>query len=299
MVNPSAIQKARDGKRAALEKVYAVMVVHEPRITTDTDMANLVQCPKQDVRNLRYDLERVGSLTTKRVPQGRQGISNEWTLTDTLDTARRKLNDQWAADDKVTKERVAAIPHPGAPRKAKAAGKGWTNGAGHLNIRQASLSEVVAVSGAEAPKPMAALAPERYDEPRALVEAARQYAGLHKQVEAKVKELEALGITVDRERLGKAVQLPADPRLGAVAQAMPYIEHLERANERLSGQVVDLREKVGNLPELNQRLSRLHAQNERLVAEKLELQRRLDNRPAPAAPRPVGPGRPEPVTAGN
>jgi uncharacterized protein involved in exopolysaccharide biosynthesis len=250
---------------------------------------------------MRLDLEAVGSLRTKRMAVGnRMGVASEWTLVDPLDVARTKLEARWANDDKVTAERLARVARDNAQRQTgQPKANGHTNG--HTNgiaqVRQASMSELVHVTGTDAPRPMASLSPERYDEPRALVEAARQYAGLHRQVDTKIKELEALGITVDRDKLGKAVALPADPRLSAVAQAMPYIEALERQVERFSAQVADYKTKVGNLPELQSRLNRLHMQNERLVAEKVSLQAELSEargaiREQRRPPTPVGPGAP-------
>lgn len=297
VTNPHAIEAARNGKRQALEKVYALLVLNEPRTTTDGDMANLISQPKQDVRNLRLDLEAVGSLRTKRMPMGaRMGVQSEWTLVDTIDLARAKLDARWANDDKVTADRLNRLARQNSQRMAGVP-KGTSNG---VTVRPPT-SELVHVAGNDAPRPMASLSSERYDEPRALVEAARQYAGLHKQVDTKVKELEALGITVDRERLAKAVALPADPRLAAVAQAMPYIEGLERQVDRLGGQVADYKTKVGNLPEMQSRLNRLHEQNQRLVAEKVSLQNELGEARGmireQRRPVPVGPGA-QPATAG-
>ena len=83
---------------------------------------------------------------------------------------------------------------------------------------------------------------------------------------------------MDREKIARGMTLPSDPRLAAVADALPYIEQLERQVERLSNQVTDYREKVGNLPELQHQMTRLRNSNERLVAENTALRGQLNNR---------------------
>lgn len=294
MVNPTAIEQAREGKRKALAKLYAVMVVHEARETTDGDMAHLLDVPKQDLRNLRGDLTEVGSLHLRRIPKGRKGLIPEWVLVDSVDIARQKLNAKWQADDRQTVERVAQIQHTAKVNRD-------LNGA--TPDHPVVPSALVVSSGPDAPPPMAALGSERHDEPRALVEAARQFANLHLQVDRKVKELEALGISVDRERLTKAVRLPNDPRLVAVAEALPYIERLERANERLASQNDDLRGKARDLPEVQRQIARLRDQNQHLIADNTALRNqqseRAEVRPqkkhnghvkpeAPKAPAPAG-----------
>jgi hypothetical protein len=133
---PVAIEKSRQGKREALEKVYALFVVNEPRQVTDTEVADLVRRPKQDVRNLRMDLSEVGSLTFRRYPAGgNKGWANEWTLVDDLETARRKLNAKWVEDDRLTDQRAQQMYKNNSKRQI-----GQPKG---TVIRQASLSEVV------------------------------------------------------------------------------------------------------------------------------------------------------------
>lgn len=282
MVNPTAIEKSRQGKRRALDALYLVLTVGEARLGTDTAIASLIRMPKQDVRNLRYDLTETKALEARSVMVGKTK-STSWTLLVTHETARSGLDALWARQDRETAERMATI----GERRAKHAAASSTP------PTPVAPDETVHISGEDAPKPFVPLGKERFDEPRALVEAARQFAGLHREVDRRLRELEALGISIDRDSVAKTIKLPRDPRLAAVAEALPYIEQLERSVERLGNQVTDLREKVGNLPELQTRLSRLSSQNERLIAEKLALEGRLRDRPSVpmngAAHRPAEP----------
>lgn len=285
MVNPSAIEKSRQGKRRALDALYGSRELDTPWTQTETRLGEQLGIPKQDIRNLRLDLVSVRSLRTRMTSIGQQRAL-EWTLVDPKEVARGKLVAMWAKQDETTANLMKL--RRGKNRPADAPPLSYSPPA-ESSATVAKPDETVYTAGEITPhKPLASLGSERYDEPRALVEAARQYAGLHREVERRVKELEGLGISVNRDTLTKTFQLPKDVRLASVAEALPYVEHLERSTERLGNQVADLREKLGNLPELQTRISRLAAQNERLVAEKVALEARLRDRPSsmPTPPRP-------------
>jgi hypothetical protein len=302
MSNPVAIEASRNGKRRAIEKVYEYMTLHEGKATSDGDLAERFRIPKQDIRNLRYDLVEIGSLKlTTVLTSGSRGIAGkkiEWTLIEPLNVSKARLEAKWRKDDQHTAD-LLRKPNPSkAGRRKRAPGEGWTNGA------QATLGDatpdhpvvpdqLVASAGPEASKPLAqSLASARYDEPRALVEAARQYATVNKQLDDKVKELEALGMNVDRSQLAKAIKAPHDHQLLVVSKVMPYIEGLERRVERLEAQNVDLREKAGRTAEVEQINTRLSEQNRRLVSELQGYRTNGKAAPAPApkgdAPQPVG-----------
>ena len=298
MSNPIMIKKSRDGKLHAMERVYGLLTLHEPYTTSDTELADRLRLPKQDVRNLRYDLEAIEAVTIKKQAGGRSGFKSVWTLTTPLTVARARLEAKWKKDDVHTIE-LLRVPNPkkasrGAFHTVKpSATTGWTNGAG---IEGATpdhpvLPDVLVASAGPEPvvKPLAAISPARRDEAGALVEAARQYATVNDQLDQKIKELEALGMVVDRPALAKAIKAPHDHQLLIVSKVIPFIDGLERQVERLTNQNNDLREKVANLPELTQRVSRLHAQNERLVAENTTMRAQLHDRGTPAprlAPKP-------------
>lgn len=272
MSNPFATEKAREGKRHAVEKIYGYMTLHEPTATTDGDLAERFRIPKQDVRNTRFDLIEVGSLKVATViAQGSRGVAGrkiEWTLVEPINVTKARLEAKWRKDD----ERTSALMH--APNKAKAANRRDRGGTPAADLGGATPShpivpdELVASAGPEPSKPLAQpLAGAKHDEPRALVEAARQYAAVNRQLDDKVKELEALGVSVDRAQLAKAIKAPHDHVLLVVSKVMPYIEGLERTNERLIQQNENLREKASRTTEVEANNVRLSEQNRRLVSE--------------------------------
>lgn len=110
-----------------------------------------------------------------------------------------------------------------------------------------SREEVRAIAGPEPEKPMETLREIRKDEPEALIEAARQYANRGAAVQAKVKELAELGVTVDEALLAKAIHYEVDKDLEAVASVIPYIERLERTNARLVSTTHEDREALREL----------------------------------------------------
>jgi len=103
---------------------------------------------------------------------------------------------------------------------------------------------VEAVVGEDAPTLGEALAtPElraqfremRKDEPAAFVEAARQYENRNEFVIAKLKEIEAMGVVIDREKVLKGVHLQRDDELEGVVKVLPYIAELEQRLKQAEG----------------------------------------------------------------
>lgn len=295
MTNPGAIEKARQGKRNVTERLYDRFVVNEAFTASDGDLADRFKMPKQDVRNARNDLAAVGSLTHVRAAasgHGKIGWTNTWTLVDPKGTALAKLEHRWRDDDK----RTADLMSKSNPAKGVHKNRPMN---GHLNgatVAHPVLPDVlVASSGPQSVKPLAALASERYDEPRAMIEAARQYATTQKELDAKVKEMEALtGKTVDRVALGKLFQVHHDHALLIVSKVMPYVEGLERQLARAQDSNADLRTKIEEMPGLRDQARRLSDSNQRLIAERTALQNQLNNRTEVAPRRESAPNAPAP-----
>lgn len=295
MVNPTAIEKTRQGKRFVTERLYERFVVNEPFQATDTEIADRFRVPKQDVRNARVDLVDVGSLQHNRsVPPGSKTPAGRWLLTDPKGTALAKLEHRWRDDDKHTAELMAKKNASKGVRYGPRHKNGHVNGIGDATPAHPVVPDVlVASSGPEPVKPLAYLAPDRKDEAGALIEASRQYARTNRELDAKVKEMEALtGTPVDRVALGKLFRVPHDHSLLIVSKVMPYVEQLERANARLTDQNNDLREKAASVTDLHTQVSRLREQNQRLIAETTALRNaqhartEVKREPVPNAPAP-------------
>lgn len=288
MSNPIAIEKSRDGKRRAVERLYAYLTLHEATATADGDLAERFHLPKQDVRNLRYDLVEIGSLRTVRQAAGKQGSKVVWTLVEPENVTKARLEAKWRRDDARTAELLRQPNASKASHRRDRGGNGPDLG-GATPDHPVVPDALVASSGPEASKPLAQpLTGARYDEPRAMIEAARQYHDVNKQLDAKVKELEALGMTVDRTALAKAIKAPHDHVLLVVSKVLPYVEGLERANERLTQQNTDLREKAARVTEAERDNGRLSDQNRRLVSEIQALRATAHNNGRSAEPAPKG-----------
>lgn len=296
MSNPVAIEAARNGKRRAIEKVYDYLTLHEAKATTDGDLADRLRIPKQDVRNLRYDLVEIGSLRVERQPQhghGRVGALMAWTLVEPLQVSKARLDAKWRKDDARTAE-LMRKPNPAKARKATSDAPSI----GAATPEHPVAPDVLVASAGPQPTPalQPSLSSARFDEPRALIEAARQYANVNGELDKKIKELEGLGMVVDRGALAKAIKAPHDHQLLIVSKVLPYVTGLERQVERLSQQNVDLREKASTLQDVQRTNERLSEQNKRLVSELTQERTRNSNRtngaePAAARPAPADPGK--------
>jgi len=100
---------------------------------------------------------------------------------------------------------------------------------------------VEAVVGEDAPSPFEALRGLRKgSDAEAFVEAARQYERRNDFVIAKLTEIEALGITIDREKVLKGVHLQRDDELEGVARVLPYIDELESRVKQAEGWRADM-----------------------------------------------------------
>jgi hypothetical protein len=73
------------------------------------------------------------------------------------------------------------------------------------------------------------------DESAAFVAAARQYSSRQDFVIAKLREMEALGIQLDREKVLRGVKLQRDDELEGVVKVLPYIDQLEGRLKQADG----------------------------------------------------------------
>lgn len=81
-------------------------------------------------------------------------------------------------------------------------------------------------------------------EPEALLEAARQYANRAAAVVEHIGALEAMGITINRDQLAKAIKVENDPVLDAVSRLLPVFDRGQRTVERLTAENESLRAEV-------------------------------------------------------
>ena len=126
-----------------------------------------------------------------------------------------------------------------------------------------------AIAGPESEAGLSALRSiRRSDDAEAAINAARQYGNRNHAVEAKIAELEKLGVTVDREQLLGAIKMPQDPFLEAISKVVPVVDRLEAAVTRLAEQNLELRRKVTGYDQLRREFEQGKRLNERLIAER-------------------------------
>lgn len=161
---------------------------------------------------------------------------------------------------------------PSAPVVTNASGTRHGNYKGRVVVAdERSTEEVRAIAGPEPEKPMEALREIRKDEPEALIEAARQYTNRGAAVQAKMKELAELGVTVDADLLAKAIHFETDERLETIAAILPLIDRLERQAARVAedrSELIELRRSVGVL---TKERNDLQAANRRLSERNVTL----------------------------
>jgi CDC6, C terminal winged helix domain len=102
-------------------------------------------------------------------------------------------------------------------------------------VRYEKDEPVEAIAGPEAQSAFEALRPLRKDEPRALIEAARQYRdrthGINSKIEDVIATAKELGISINESALRESVPVETDDRLETICLILPYIDELERVVE--------------------------------------------------------------------
>jgi hypothetical protein len=136
-------------------------------------------------------------------------------------------------------------------------------------LARSDREETRAIAGPEPTSPFSFLATIRKDEPRALIEAARQYMNRQDGVEKQYRNLVGLGLAVDHELFIKSIALPYDPVLDAVSQVVPLVTTLDSTVERLANQLADVRERTKDYSQLKTNYERLQKRLAERVAEKV------------------------------
>jgi hypothetical protein len=198
-----------------------------------------------------------------------QGRRSHWTLMVDLPTMY-KFIDEWFAT-----HNGLGIHNPSRERKAIAPAPAIipdeTTEPERVTITEREEEETKAIAGPEPTKPTEVLRPLRKaDDAEALIAAARQYVDRARQLDAKIKELEAIGLHVDHELIHQAVSWETDERLELVALLLPYITRLENTNSRLAGENTETRALRQQVIEKDRQLSRQREHIERLVRERTE-----------------------------
>jgi hypothetical protein len=108
----------------------------------------------------------------------------------------------------------------------------------------------------------------RKDEPRALIEAARQYMTRQDAVEKQYQSLVTMGLSVDKDLFFKSISLPKDDFLDAISHVVPLVTSMDSKFEILGNQLADARAKMKDYAEVKSNYERLQKRwNERVAAQ--------------------------------
>jgi hypothetical protein len=291
--NRTSNQAARDAGFAILHKMYSLMGIDKEMEVNYRHLADVLEIPTARFAMLIPDFEESGVMVRRYEgrPSGKPGIfkgkKSLWKLPFTEHAAQAKLTEYWKAHPVIgyseqraaEKARVAAkaittdaviiTPVETIPPHSTYLDQKGREGVANLALATREKEETRAIAGPEAKGAFEVLRPDRKDESVALVEAARQYADRQNAVRRAFEEMEKLGVKVNWDHIGEAVEVVPDERLAIVVDLLPYITTLEKRVERLAQDNVELRDRNKGYGSLQQENDKLRDQNRRLIAEKV------------------------------
>jgi hypothetical protein len=254
-------------------------------------IARAAEIPPWMMINLKTLLEELGHLKTTivynpvvdgKTVMGRQAT---WQLKGTADEARNAIQ-EWEKKGEAweyEKRSTYVVKAPVRPRKPveivatelpetvqKQVVEDLNDIEPVVTVAQTEKEETRAIAGPEPKKTFTILAPLRKDEPRAFIEAARQYANRQTAVEKEYQSLVTMGLQVDRELFFKAISLPRDETLETVSLVLPLITELENKNTHLLDQLNAARDRVKDYAELKGNYERLQKLWNQRIADRVK-----------------------------
>lgn len=257
----------KDRSYRVMRHIWKTLPVLTETVTKDADIGAPIDLAREQIREHRHLYTHLGLMQSRTsYTGGRKHVL--WQLLVDEAEAYKRLDAHFAAGGKwnVTPE-AEPKGNPSLKPARTTTVRGTLQGHGALPPLGHSArvpDETVAIVGPDPVQPLAALAPARKDEGKALVEAARQYQSRSDAVIEHLKAIEALGIKVDRVAAMGAIELGRDERLENVSDVLDYVTELEAKNAKLERQIASLnmerRDLLGKVTELDS----LRAANRRL-----------------------------------
>lgn len=261
----STIQRRMDGEVRLLEKMYATWEVGETAEWMGIRKAvEMFEEPEGMIANALIVLDDLGILKRELTYPGFQKQKSDWTLLIPKHEAMQRLT-EWHREVAMSPTYLKYPKHKTQTRAPKEEATAPEERVAVAAKPASEGQELVAVAGPDAESPFAALRALRKDESKALVAAARQYADKGKFLEAKIAELRSEGFEIAEG----ALSLKRDERLEQIAYTLPYIDALERENERLLSQVNGSRGAIRELEDLRRNYHRLKESHDRMLAERV------------------------------
>jgi hypothetical protein len=239
---------------------YELLPVGTAEEIRTEDMAKAIGVGQGAINQMRTVLEYTHSMTHTQYKNPRLGIAKTtYTLIDPPEVAARK---------------IAALPFHSF-KELKESSETFTELPFEETVYIAEAIEVVPdpvhITRTESIKSFEGLAPLRKSEPRALVEATRQYLKKWDIANSHAAALVDAGLADTIESVVYNLKLDHDPVMDVVAQVLPYIDELERRIVNLDRFQDTLKAKAARVDDLEIALRRTKEQNTRLISSRTEI----------------------------
>jgi len=236
---------------------YDLLPVGSPEIVRTEDLARAIGVGQGAINDMRYILVYTHSMTSDQYKNPREGIARTtYTLNDPPEVAARKIAS--LPFSSLNELRASLVPFTDTPEEET------------VYITEETPVQVdpapTHLARPEPIKSFEALAPLRKSEPRAFVEATRQYlakwdiAKSHAQALFDAHLIDDTGIILD------SLKIEHDPAMDAVALVLPYIDELEKRIVNLDRFQDTLKTKAARVDALEIDLRRTKEQNARLIS---------------------------------
>jgi hypothetical protein len=248
---------------------YELLPVGSPEIVRTEDMAKAIGVGQGSINQMRQLLEYTNSMRFSQYKNPREGIARTtYTLIDPPEVAARKIaslpfhsfNDLKASSTRFNDKDADTTVYVAEPRVVEATTLTALPTAPTLRVDRDPETKTVTLRSLDA------LAPLRKSEPRAFVEAARQYLARWEIAEKHAKALVEAGLAKDTDIILEALNLKEDNEFEAVAKVLPYIDELERQITHLEKSMAAVRDKAAKVTDLEVQIRKLHDQNTRLIS---------------------------------
>lgn len=234
----------------SIEALTELLEVGKPTVVKTEDIAKAGGVSPTDVNRARRFLEYLGLMkfTIDRSIGGKDHISvtATFTLLKPRDEVWKTVNDY-------------------AEYNSFALWRAHKGGEKALADKLAKLPTDL-IDTPEPEKPFAVIAPLRKSEPKALIEAARQYQHRWEVGRQHAQALYAEGLIGNVNEFLRGLDLAQDSELETVAKVIPLIEEFEKTITNLEKFQQPLREKAARVEPLEREIRMLKEQNVRLIA---------------------------------
>lgn len=277
----TSIKESFRQQAEAISKMYDLLGTEKENQTAYLQVAEVLGLSGHQMMHLKRTLEYLGALKT-RVEYGRMvgdknmsGRTSFWTLTGDPETTTREALRLWSSKTPVYEAKSRADRERRQARRTNGV-RDETNFRNHGSqavggpvVRYVRDEPAEAIAGPDKNSPFDVLASLRKNEPKALVEAARQYAGRRQLINQKLDELEKAGITVNREEFFRSAQLETVEHLDIISLVLPYIDQLETQVQNKDRIIATTREDLRGMAQLRTEYNNLRESYNKAIRDRV------------------------------